>query len=99
MSGRRSSSSEGTPAGIGGGGVRRGRGGRLKDPAGLPIRVATACSNWLRRTRPQASISYDNSKGSWRSVEVTPLEIALGGGRLLDTLARVADGAATTVGK
>src|SRR5258707_46751 len=42
ISGRRSSSSEGRPAGTGGGGAVSGRAARLNSAGGLPIRTGTA---------------------------------------------------------
>ena len=48
MSGRRSSSSEGTPTGIGGGATVMGFTGMEKFVAALPTSMAMACSYWAR---------------------------------------------------
>ena len=50
MSGRRSRSSEGTPAGMAGTFRASGAAGMEKVEAGLPIKVAMACSSWARCT-------------------------------------------------
>src|SRR5229473_5349084 len=50
ISGRLSSSSEGTLIGTCGGGAVRGSGGRLNSAGGFPIRIATACSYCARNT-------------------------------------------------
>ena len=47
---RKRAKSEGTPTGIGGGGVVSGSGGSVKSAGGLPSKIATACSNWARAT-------------------------------------------------
>ena len=49
-SGLRSSNSEGTPTGIGGGATVNGFTGMEKLVAALPMRTAMACSNWARAT-------------------------------------------------
>ena len=66
--------------------------------------AALACASareaaTLLRIRPQASISYDTSNGSWMSVSVLPFEIAFAGAVLLESFVRVAFGDTLSVGK
>ena len=55
ISGRRSSSCDGTPTGIAGGSSVSGRGARLRAAGLCPVNTAMACSNCARRTAMSAS--------------------------------------------